>query len=215
MRAYWTGMKLICVIGDIVESRKIVQRRQIQSDLNRVLRKLSSSKKLLSPYTITLGDEFQAVYEDADGLFSDFLLIHYAIFPVRVRFSVGVGKLTTPVNHKTAIGMDGPAFHVARDGVKDLRRSGSLLRIGFAEKSSDSWINPTLDLISHVSTNWKRSRFLVLQRLLQGDDAKVIARKANLAKSAVYKNIKAGALNTITALFSEVRSSVNIHIRDK
>ena len=174
------------------------------------MKALSAPKKaLLSPYTITLGDEFQAVYGRADDLFHDFWSIRYAIFPVRIRFSIGVGTLTTRINPGSAIGMDGPAFHRARQGIEELKRSGGAFRVTEMDQTRHRWINPGLDLISHASHNWKRNRLLVLERLLAGQDAKAISKAANFSPTAVYKNIRAGALNTVVSLYTEIGSSLN------
>jgi hypothetical protein len=72
---------------------------------------------LISPYTITLGDEFQAVLKNARHLFGDIITILYVIYPTKIRFSIGIGDIQTPVNPNQAIGMDGTAFYNARTGI--------------------------------------------------------------------------------------------------
>jgi len=203
-------VKVLCLIGDLVRSREVRDRRDLQGRLERALGQLNRRRKgLLSPYTITLGDEFQAVYHRADTCFQDFWAIRYSIYPVRVRFSVGLGNLTTRINPRSAIGMDGPAFHLAREGIEALKRVGGDFRAGEPETAGHGWINPALDLLSHASHNWKRNRLLVLDRLLAGQQAKAIARATGLSQAAVYKNIQAGALSTVARLCEEIASSLN------
>src|SRR5438270_9561839 len=101
---------ILAVIGDIVLSRAIAQRAEFQKQLRRTLDNINKRSAMASPYTITLGDEFQAVYRDPRGVFVDILTIMERIAPVSARFAIGVGTLRTPINPTQAIGMDGPAF---------------------------------------------------------------------------------------------------------
>ena len=209
-------MKVVCVIADIVESRAIENRRVFQRGLERMLQKLNTGcEHLLSPYTVTLGDEFQAVYKSADCLFRDFSYIQQALYPRRARFSVGIGDLVTPINPRRAIGMDGPAFHQARDGINEIKGTSLRFHVGFQNPDQATWINPVLDLISHLETNWTRNRFHILHRLLIGRDAKTIAKELKLTPAAVYKNIHAGALNTVVRLHTEVCGAINAGVKEK
>ncbi|MBM3789382.1 MAG: hypothetical protein FJW35_03420, partial [Acidobacteria bacterium] len=154
------AMEVLCVIGDVVGSRHIGDRqefqRRLQSAMNQVNRR---ARHLLSPYTLTLGDEFQSLYDGAESLFRDLVNVQEKTFPERIRFSIGVGSLTTPVNRRRAIGMDGPAFHASREGIGIMKNSTALFRVSGAGESGQSWINPALELISHETRNWKQSRF--------------------------------------------------------
>lgn len=122
---------------------------------------------LVSPCTITLGDEFQAVYRDARTLFADFCTILVGIHPARIRFSVGIGPLTTPVNPRQAIGMDGPAFHVARDAMDAaFKHSGHLFRVRHAGKPTPGWLRTGLDVVSHEMASWRSNRLWTLRERL-------------------------------------------------
>ena len=55
-------MNYISLIGDIVNSRGIKSRDTFQKKLDSELKKINKENpNLLSPYTLTLGDEFQAM----------------------------------------------------------------------------------------------------------------------------------------------------------
>ncbi len=210
------SMKVICVIGDLIGSRNSPDRTGLQDRLNQALATINETSRthLLSPCTITLGDEYQAVYRDAETLFQDAWLVLERVYPEKVRFSLGVGTLTTPVNPDQAIGMDGPGFHVARAAMESpFKRSGSLFRLSHADRPVDPWIGPALDLLSHETHRWKRHRFMVFQRLLTGADPKRIAQEANISATAVYKNIQTGALEAMRDLFGAVTQRINQEVQ--
>src|SRR5580698_4555464 len=123
-------MKYLVVIGDVVASKQLPERANFQRQLGKWLSSTShSNENLASPYTITLGDEFQAVYRNATFLFGDLVSIMTAIYRAKVKISLGIGKLTTRLNRKQALGMDGPAFHRARELMTDLKQQSNLLRV--------------------------------------------------------------------------------------
>jgi hypothetical protein len=209
-------MNVIVIIADIVLSREIDDRHAFQQHLEKTVGALSAGHPdLLSPYTVTLGDEFQAVYERAGHMFRDFFMLQKTLYPRRIRFVIGVGELNTPLNPRMSIGMDGPVFHLARQGMEELKQSGSLLRVMMAGAEGTAWINPALDLLSHTANGWNRNRLEVLQRLLDGEDPQAIARTMELTPAAIYKNIQAGALNTILALCGEVSRALEARLKAK
>lgn len=203
-------MKLIALIADIVQSREIKDRNKFQEHLEHELAVVNrESKYLASPYTLTLGDEFQAVYNKADQLFTDIWRIRMGLYPQKVRFALGVGTLTTPVNPKRAIGMDGPAFHYARTAILELKKTFHLIKIEGEGIPYLNLVNNSLYLISQSSTGWSLNRIQVLSRLQQGWSPKKIANDLGISTVAVYKNIKAGSLDVIIKLQEEVSKLLN------
>jgi SatD family (SatD) len=202
-------MKKIVLIGDIVNSQSISRRSEIQEKLNNIFKKLNNHKSLLSPYTITLGDEFQAVYNKADLIFSHIWQISLAIYPLKIRFSLGVGDITTKINKKQAIGMDGPAFYNARNGLNILKETGFLFIITADELKSKEIIKQSLFLISHLSGNWKKSRLDILTLLFENFSVMEISKKLKITDKAVYKSIDAGALKIIIDLTNEITNNIN------
>ena len=209
-------MKVIALIGDISESRKVKKRDELQKKLRAALEEVNrDNPALLSPFTITLGDEFQAVYRNADRLFRDLWTILLRIFPQKVRFSFGVGILTTEINPQQAIGMDGPAFYHARSGIQELKKSDYLFRIVGDRIPYQNLLNQTLNLISHESSNWGMNRLKILIGLLEGKNAASLAQELSISRVAVYKNIKAGALEVIHELGNEIRAILNRQLNEK
>ncbi len=202
-------MKKIVLIGDIVNSKNILQRSKVQSELNAIFKKLNNDKSLLSPYTITLGDEFQAVYNKADFIFNHIWQISLAVYPLKIRFSLGVGDITTKINKKQAIGMDGPAFYNARNGLNELKESAFLFIVNSDELTSQEIIKQSLFLISHLSAGWKKSRLDILVLLYENFSAAEISKKLKITDKAVYKNIDAGALKIIIDLTKEITNHLN------
>jgi hypothetical protein len=208
----------IVLIGDLLESRSLgdVQRKAIQRRLKKVLDQVNQDATgLLAPWTITLGDEFQAVYKSTESLFPHLWAIMAAIHPVYARFSVAAGAITTPINRKQAIGMDGPAFHEARDGVNILKKDEGLLRVHLGQTGITRLMNASLMLVSKEMINWNSNRFHILRQLSRGTGVGQIAAELGMSEVAVYKNRHAGALDTICELTGAIAALIDADINKK
>lgn len=207
---------VIALIGDIEGSKELEsgRREEVQQLLRQTLEEIGNDGgELLSPPTITLGDEFQAVYRKADSLLRHTWKIVSELHPVPVRFSVGIGPLSTPVNREQAIGMDGPAFHVARDGIDVLRESGFMYQVSVADETVDrpvlDLINGSLHLLSREMRSWKKTRFIILYLLERGVSFKEIAERIDISESAVYKNRDGGSLDVVLDLQESITDLIN------
>ncbi|NGP88858.1 SatD family protein [Fodinibius halophilus] len=210
--------KLIVLIADIEDSKKLSnkEREKLQNDLSILLEALNNeSRTIVSPYTITLGDEFQAVFKSAEGICTDILKILAGLYPVRVRFSVGVGEINTPINKEQAIGMDGPAFHAARKGIEVLKESGFLFYLGVAGQDLPviDLINNSLQLLSKQVRGWNKNRLRILYMLKEGADYKAITEELDISKTAFYKNKKAASLDVVRELSENMAGIINHQLK--
>ena len=208
-------MRFIAIIGDIINSRDIQPRQPFQQKFKRHLDRLNvASAHLASPYTITLGDEFQAVYRKADALFKDIFSIMVALQPSQARFAIGIGKISTAINRKEAIGMDGPAFYKARSGIEELREQQRVWGL-FAGNHDDKAAEDlrihhhVFALLSHQMQSWEPNRFKVLLGLLNHKSQSDIAKEIGISAVAVHKNVAAGQLNQTTSYFEALSDLLN------
>ncbi|MFW6061742.1 MAG: SatD family protein [Planctomycetota bacterium] len=208
--------KVIVVLGDVVSSRQIHDRGAFQRKLSRLLEEVTrTSSGLLTRYAIALGDEFEAVYERADRLPADLWRILARLHPQKVRFAVSVGTLATPVSWDEPTALDGPAFHAAREAVASLKDHGSrdapprLFTVAGVVGPQGPVLNHSLDLLSHLCADWRANRWGVLDGLLAGKSAAEIADGLDISPAAVYKNIHAGALETLLALNDDLARALN------
>ena len=209
-------MKKIALIGDIVASREIQNRADVQKKLSRLFLNLNKDNNTLdSPYTITIGDEFQALYKRADFIFTDIWKILESIYPESVRFSIGIGELTTKINKNQALGMDGPAFHFAREGLDELKGTSGLFNIKTASEKEILLIKNILPLISQNVIKWKLTRIKIFNLLIEGRTVKEISKKLHVTDKAVYKHIDAGSLNIIIDVLNQITLEINSSLKVK
>lgn len=98
--------------------------------------------------------------------------------------------------------MDGPAFSSARDSLIKLKNGVNLYRVSGLPQNTETWVNLDLDLVSHIVTPWKKNRFDIAVRLLDAQSPLDIAPQVHVTASAVYKNIRSGALPAVTGMLT-------------
>lgn len=196
-------MRVLVIIGDLLASRALPQRQQVQTQLQQVLELLNEDRdELLSPYTLTLGDEFQVVLAGAGRSFRDLLQIQAALHPALMRFSLAVGTLTTEINPRQALGMDGPAFHAARDGIEVMKGGDVRLRLAGLPPATEQLANASLSFMSHVLGKWRSRRHRILAALAAGMAVPDIARAEGISEQGVYKNMSDGRLPDVLETFA-------------
>lgn len=201
------GMQYLVLIGDVVASRQLASRGKFQQRLKAALKTLNGrGRALASPYTVTLGDEFQAVYREPAGVMADLVWLMAQVAPVRMRFALGVGELVTPVNPVQAIGMDGPAFHRARARLDALKREKRLVGVGGAEAGRWALVEPVLAVLSGLIEGWKPNRLELFAGLLAGEGGAALARRIGITPRAVNKSIRAADLDEWACILAQVEA---------
>ena len=71
---------------------------------------------------MTLGDEFQGLLFNGRKVFDIIPKIKMDIYPVEIRYGIGVGQITTSINTDMALGADGPGFYNARKAIDFLKK---------------------------------------------------------------------------------------------
>ena len=123
-------MQYYAIIGDIKRSKKIENRCEIQEKLKKILDNVNSiyNNDISAKFLITLGDEFQGLLEITAPILEIIKYIQREIYPIKLRFGVGIGNVSTLINHEAAIGADVPAFYAAREMIEFLREQEKKLK---------------------------------------------------------------------------------------
>lgn len=200
---------VIVLIGDLKNSRNIPNREEFDNALYKVLVQRSlENQNIVSNYTL-IGDEIQAVYSDANGIFSDAMIILEAIYPQKMRFSFGISDLIKPINREQTIAMDGPAFYLARDGVNYLKEKGNLFSVILNDQNQTELFISMLNFLSIDMLKWSNKKIRVFSRYMQGLKTKEIISQLALPKSTVYDIINDGNFAEYKEVFTNIEIMIN------
>ncbi len=185
----------IAVIGDVVESRAIRNRSEIQKDFKSAMNSLNEmfSTDLHARFVVTLGDEFQGLVKRSLNSYQFFQAYHL-LFGNRVetRIGFGLGDLSTAMNDE-AIGMDGTCFHQARQAVDSMKQKNKFLAFhGFEMNVA---INVLANTVVSARQQWTDRQIEVVNLYSQSMDQSQVARELNITKQAVNKVLHAANFN--------------------
>ena len=218
----------IAVIGDIVASKALSDRAATQEKLSRALDKINAAyaNDIAAKFMITLGDEFQGLLHSGMHTVDIAEQIERAMYPVRVRFGIGVGPMTTAIDPDRPLGADGPAYYHAREAV-DMLKASEHKRM---EPRSDIWIgiegdpditealNAIFALNAALKSRWaERQREVVSVYLDDGGTQSQIAAQLGVHQSTVQKALAQAnfyaylkALRTVSGILSQIGRETNV-----
>lgn len=214
----------IAVIGDIKESKKITNRSEVQKKLKQILEKINDkyTDDISSKFMITLGDEFQGLLCNGKNIMNIIFEIERKMYPVKIRFGVGAGTITTAVNKEMSIGADGPGYYNARNAIEiikenEKKKQTNAADIRFEAEGSNQattiMINTILSLLTVIKNSWSDRQREIIWDMLQYQDNQVdAANRFKIKQPAIQKSLAKGkyyaykdALDTIERALSEIR----------
>lgn len=219
----------IAVIGDIVESKKLNDRYEIQLKLQNVLEDINIkySEDISSKFMITLGDEFQGLLSNGKNIMNIIAYIEIKMYPVKIRFGIGIGKIETDINPDLPFGADGSAYHNAREMVINLKniekknkKSDANIMIASEGNNADLelLLNTVLSLCTTIKQKWTdRQREIVYDCIIHGDNQKEAAIRLGINQPSVQKAISNAdyysykrAMDIVSKTLSEIKVNSNV-----
>ena len=198
-------MLYIALIGDLIESKQLKNRKQAQKDLQDMMAVLNQDYQdyLVSPFTVTTGDEFQALLRPNPEIMQ--LLDQIALgFPHPIRFGLGLGEIVTDINREHSIGADGPAYWRARAAIDVIHEKNdygsSRIAVSLGDEELSQAVNTVLAATSFIQSKWNTSQREVLERMLmeyiydENFSHGEIAELLQISPSALSKRLKSSGL---------------------
>ncbi|MEN3320409.1 MAG: hypothetical protein V7643_3811 [Mycobacterium sp.] len=200
------------LIGDIVGSRRVADRRAAHRALNRALRDVAADA--IDPPAFTVGDEFQGSYPTVGAAIDAALSLRLAVATgIDVRFGIGWGEVT--VLDASAGIQDGPGWWAAREAIQwtasAQRQPGlALVRTSFrvsGEARADlDAINAALLCRDHLIGSLDDRSIRILKGLLSNHTKKDIAAEEGISASAVSQRAGRDGLDLIVRASQYLRS---------
>lgn len=188
------------VMGDVVGSSDR-DPRDIALKLKSAIDSMQSryDTRIISPLTITLGDEFQGVVDShgtAVALTLDFLRLRLnGEIPFPMRFSVVTGEIDTPINTKIAHEMIGAGLTTARRGLTDKDRDRANIFVSLPDTDMAGAMQNAFDILYRRTEDWVGDQGMYLHDLTDADwDAEVIAKEHDRQKPTVYRRRRSDAV---------------------
>lgn len=174
------------IMADIISSRTIDKKEDFMGQF-KALTSLANKRfkdSIVSPLTITLGDEFQGIVDSAQTLFElVFFLEEQRIeagYTFHLRYSLVHGEIETEINTKIAYEMYGAGLTQAREGLQKAKDADQHYYVDLKEVPEEQ-LKLCLQLYQSIKTEWKPKEYKIVAAFLKHNDYK------DLEKMGLYK----------------------------
>ena len=153
-----------------------------------------SKAHILSPLTVTLGDEFQGVAKDVGGAVKILLDFEYHILrlrsPYSLRYVVHEGEIETKINRTNSHQMLGPGLSQARQELSELKSTRSRFKISLKDESLNEKLNDAFIVFQGIVGRWTVAQRKVVVALLQNPDYKEVAKIVKKDPTVIWRRKK-------------------------
>jgi predicted XRE-type DNA-binding protein len=174
---------------------------------------------IASNFTITLGDEFQGLLKSGQNLMKILTFIESRIYPIQVRFGIGIGNIQTEIYRYAALGADGAAYYRAREVIEQIKNSekrNKSINSRIAVKSDaedellETQINTILALCSAIKSNYTIKQNQVINYLIQNDENQYqVANALNIKQPSINRTIRVTNYYLLKSAIEVVQKSID------
>lgn len=202
-----SGGPLVAVIGDAIRSRMHADRPALQAALEIALKETNRLVPAVHGLTITLGDEFQGVYETIQQAVDATLVVQLELMgETSVRFGIGKGEVLFVDESRWPFGQDGPLWWRAREALEAVvagetaNTTPRSRRTAFrGDGPGDATCNSLLTLRDQIVSGLDAIDGAILQKLLGGETQATIAAELDLHPSSVSRRVQRHGLAALLA----------------
>lgn len=154
-----------------------------------------NKKDLLSPMTITLGDEFQCVVKNLPAGLNIITVMEEKLILLgkdfKLRYVLLEGAIETSINPKVAYEMLGPGLTSAREQLLELKKEKRRFYFNLMDDQRSKALNEAFLIYQSLRDAWRlRKDYYLVERFLQRRDYKEIADELNKERSLIWKRRK-------------------------
>ena len=196
----------LALIADVIDSKMVQERFNLQKQLEKTLRKMNElfGDYLASCFTLTLGDEFQALLKVDAPVFQIIDTLRSELSPTQLRFGIGLGEIVTTIDPLQSIGADGPAYWNARAAINLVHQKNDYgntqIYFSSGNDSKDLLVNALIASGEAIRSGWRGSQEEILLDLLKRSvysetfSQQELAQSLAIQPSALSKRLKSSSI---------------------
>lgn len=214
----------LALIADVIDSKMVQARFNLQKQLEETLQKMNGlfADYLASRFTLTLGDEFQALLEVDAPVFQIIDTLRLELNPTQLRFGIGLGEIVTAIDPLQSVGADGPAYWNARAAINLVHQKNDYgntqIYFSSGKENQDFFVNALIASGEAIRSSWRDSQEEILLNLLKRSvysesfSQQDLAQSLALNPSALSKRLKSSGIRVYlrgrAAALASIQSTV-------
>ncbi|WP_018344897.1 SatD family protein [Cytophaga aurantiaca] len=207
-------MKHYILMADIIESGK-KDSKQLMKDFKELVDEVNSTyvHGVLSPLTITLGDEFQCVLKDLPSsidiiLYLEELKIHRKK-NFQLRYVLNQGNIETPINKEVAYGMLGTGLTEAREKLSEYKSTRHRFLISIENKVLQEMLMNAFIILENIIDKWDIEKdYEVVSNFITLKDYKLVSEAVHKTRSQLWKREKTLNIESYNSIKNIIELSI-------
>lgn len=196
----------LALIADVIDSKMVQERLDLQKQVEKTLQKMNElfGDYLASRFTLTLGDEFQALLKVDAPVFQIIDTLRSELTPTQLRFGIGLGEIVTAIDPLQSVGADGPAYWNARAAINFVHQKNDYgntqIYFSSGKENQDFFVNALIASGEAIRSGWRDSQEEILLNLLKRSvysesfSQQDLAQSLGLNPSALSKRLKSSSI---------------------
>ena len=196
----------LALIADVIDSKMVQERFDLQKQLEKTLQTMNElfGEFLASSFTLTLGDEFQALLKVDAPVFQMIDTLRSELTPTQLRFGIGLGEILTDIDPLQSIGADGPAYWNARAAINLVHQKNDYgntqIYFSSGKEKQDFFVNALIASGEAIRSGWRGSQEEILLDLLkrcvysENFSQQDLAQSLEINPSALSKRLKSSSI---------------------
>ena len=196
----------LALIADVIDSKMVQERFDLQKQLEKTLQTMNElfGEFLASNFTLTLGDEFQALLKVDAPVFQMIDTLRSLLTPTQLRFGIGLGEIVTDIDPLQSIGADGPAYWNARAAINLVHQKNDYgntqIYFSSGKEKQDFFVNALIASGEAIRSGWRGSQEEILLDLLkrcvysENFSQQDLAQSLEINPSALSKRLKSSSI---------------------
>ena len=175
-------------------------------------------RNIISPLTITLGDEFQGIINNIESAvkiiyyIDEFIIKNNINF--KLRYVINEGEIDTEINTIISYEMLGQGLTDARNQLNELKKTKYKYYISLSNKIKSKIINDSFVIYQETIENWNiKKDYELLSKFIELEDYKKVALATNKDKSQIWKRNKTLNFDSYFAIKRIILLTVNLKIK--
>ena len=196
----------LALIADVIDSKMVQERLDLQKQVEKTLQKMNElfGDYLASRFTLTLGDEFQALLKVDAPVFQIIDTLRSELTPTQLRFGIGLGEIVTAIDPLQSVGADGPAYWNARAAINFVHQKNDYgntqIYFSSGKENQDFFVNALIASGEAIRSGWRDSQEEILLDLLKRSvysesfSQQDLAQSLAINPSALSKRLKSSSI---------------------
>lgn len=192
-------------MGDIVSSSNY-EGEIIGAQLKELVKHTNTNfkKSILSPLTITLGDEFQGVLDSTTTGIDLLFHIEEELIKKELDFKLHYvllhGEIETEINPKIAYEMLGKGLTEARKLLSSKKRSRKRFKFRLQNKEQSEQLTKLFEVLDTIILNWKKEDYPLIYDMILNDNDSEVGKLHQKNRDQIWKRRKTLMINEYNLL---------------